>query len=42
MMFVQIWIIMFTFWHDPSHYIPHALPNRLGEIIYIIFKYLIF
>ncbi len=40
MMFVQIWIVMFTFWHDPSHYIP-TLWHRLG-IAKLIGKYYIY
>jgi hypothetical protein len=40
MMFVQIWIVMFTFWHDPSHYIP-PLWHRLG-IAKLIGKYYIY
>lgn len=40
MMFVQIWIDMFTFWHDRSHYIP-PLWHRLG-IAKLIGKYYIY
>jgi hypothetical protein len=46
MMFVQMWIVMFTFWHDPTHYIPpfwHRLviAKLIGKIYIYYISYLL-